>query len=69
MQLQHGWGDDHLPDDTDALKAALTETRAKLVGRDRDHAGIGRWPKAALQPLVTQLGMQAFPPLRRSLSA
>src|SRR5436190_2342837 len=24
--------DDHLPDDTDALKAALTETRAKLVG-------------------------------------
>ena len=24
--------DDHLPDDPDALKAALTETRAKLVG-------------------------------------
>jgi hypothetical protein len=24
--------DDYLPDDTDALKAALTETRAKLVG-------------------------------------
>jgi transposase len=24
--------DDHLPDDTDALKAALIETRAKLVG-------------------------------------
>src|SRR5262249_15440792 len=24
--------DDHLPDDNDALKAALTETRAKLVG-------------------------------------
>jgi transposase len=24
--------DDHLPDDTDALKAALTEMRAKLVG-------------------------------------
>src|ERR1700687_2165862 len=26
--------DDHLPDDTDALKAALIETRAKLVGAE-----------------------------------
>ena len=25
---------DHLPDDTDALKAALIETRAKLVGAE-----------------------------------
>src|SRR6476620_3050900 len=27
-------GTDHLPDDSDALKAALIETRAKLVGAE-----------------------------------
>jgi hypothetical protein len=29
---------DHVPDDQDALKAALVEARAKLSGANRDHA-------------------------------